>query len=267
MAEYEIKDGVGIIPETETVLSDYAFSGKDVVSVVIPDSVKKIGECAFRNNKSLQSVVFSNSLEEIGENAFEGCESLTEVVLPGTLKKIQSCAFYGCTNLKSINLPVSLAEIGSNAFANCTSLTGIALPEKLKVIGKFAFDKCDSLTSLVVPKSTKTIGEYAFSECSSLTEISILGPVKELESVCRQSSALESVTLGEGIKSISDDSFSEWVPTGIVTPDGIKMGKVVPIGALKAINVPAGTIDYYKDLLPEKIHGLLVEYTPVAKKK
>ena len=40
MAKYEIKDGVGIIPEGTTCIVDKAFEGrKNLRSIVIPDSV------------------------------------------------------------------------------------------------------------------------------------------------------------------------------------------------------------------------------------
>ena len=45
MEKYEIKDGVGIIPAGSTEIKDEAFKGcEELKSVVIPDTVTKIGE-------------------------------------------------------------------------------------------------------------------------------------------------------------------------------------------------------------------------------
>ena len=41
MAQFEIKDGVAIIPEGTTEIEVRAFENSDVRRVVIPDSVKK----------------------------------------------------------------------------------------------------------------------------------------------------------------------------------------------------------------------------------
>ena len=59
-------------------------------------------------------------------------------------------------------------------------------------------------------------------------------------------SALETVTLGAGIKKI-ENAFRE-------------------CPALKTINVPAKKADYYKKRLPEELHSLIVEL-PAEKKK
>ena len=58
---------------------------KSITSVVIPDSVKKIGVKAFRGCKSLSSVVIPSSVTEIGKGAFYGCKSLASVVIERTL--------------------------------------------------------------------------------------------------------------------------------------------------------------------------------------
>jgi hypothetical protein len=48
MAEYEIKDGVGIIPEGKTKIEEEAFEKcTELTSIVIPDSVTEIEDEAF----------------------------------------------------------------------------------------------------------------------------------------------------------------------------------------------------------------------------
>ena len=52
-----------VIPDTITKIESYAFSGAwNLVSVVIPASVKSIGECAFGNCDSLREVYFLSTL-------------------------------------------------------------------------------------------------------------------------------------------------------------------------------------------------------------
>ncbi|MBQ4521272.1 MAG: leucine-rich repeat protein [Bacteroidaceae bacterium] len=50
MANYEVKDGVGIIPEGTTQIKKLGFySCKDLTTVNIPNSVTEIGEGAFKD--------------------------------------------------------------------------------------------------------------------------------------------------------------------------------------------------------------------------
>ena len=54
MAEYEIKNGVGIIPEGTTNIVIGAFSEcTELTSINIPSSVTNIGNCAFSRCEKL----------------------------------------------------------------------------------------------------------------------------------------------------------------------------------------------------------------------
>lgn len=48
MSKYEVKDGIGIIPEGTTVIEKEAFyNAEELTSIVIPDTVKEIKSSAF----------------------------------------------------------------------------------------------------------------------------------------------------------------------------------------------------------------------------
>ena len=96
-----------------------AFRDKNTTSYVIPDSVNRIGESAFRGCSFLNSVVIPDGVTSIGEYAFRHCSSLSSLVIPDSVTSIECYAFSGCESLSSIVIPDSVTSIGYHAFASC----------------------------------------------------------------------------------------------------------------------------------------------------
>lgn len=71
-------------------------------SIIIPDGVDEIYDCAFRYCFDLSSVTLPNSLEDIDRHAFADCISLEEIVLPDSIKYIHPTAFEGCGKIRII---------------------------------------------------------------------------------------------------------------------------------------------------------------------
>jgi hypothetical protein len=102
---------------------NYAFYNfEDLQSVIIPDSVTKIGGCAFAECFSLTNVTLGKNVASIGNCAFLDCNSLTAIVLGNYVTSIDDCAFYGCTNLTSIVIGNSITAISEYTFYKCSNL-------------------------------------------------------------------------------------------------------------------------------------------------
>ena len=117
-----------------------------VTSVTIPNSVKIIGDGAFRDCSSLTSVTIPNSVTSIGWDAFKGCSSLTSITIPNSVKRIWKEMFYGCSSLKSVTIPDGVTHIGERAFAGCDSLTSVRIPTSVIEIGEGAFPEHTKIT-------------------------------------------------------------------------------------------------------------------------
>ena len=71
------------IPNSVTTIKDCAFLSCDLISLVIPESVKKIQSDAFRNNSHLMEVFFLDSEKpEIASSAFNSCHSALTLYVP-----------------------------------------------------------------------------------------------------------------------------------------------------------------------------------------
>ena len=149
-----------IAGHTVVALGDYAFYGCETITkVIVPSSVKVIGESAFTDS-SVKEVVLNEGLEEIHTMAF-GYSAITTITLPESLKLLDYGAFFSCTDLTYVKLPSTLTEIPSDAFCFCESLTEIEIPETVTSIGDFAFG-ATGITEIDIPDDVTYIGQYAF---------------------------------------------------------------------------------------------------------
>jgi len=80
-----------------------AFYGRDgLISVIIPDRVKKIGGYAFYNCYNLTNVTIGNGVERIGNNAFRYCSGLKTVTIGSGVTSIGDYAFCECRELTTV---------------------------------------------------------------------------------------------------------------------------------------------------------------------
>ncbi len=179
-------------------IGERAFSGKDIISVRLPVSVKYIKTSAFQNCSKLVKVDFSNGIEKIYGSAFLNCTSLTGVEFPDSLKNIGKSAFQGCSMLSSATFPDNISDIAQDAFTNTFWLdnfptTGIVYA------GKFAYTyrgRCpetlifdegtlgvsssfftsynsEKLVNIEIPASVNNFKTASLGECSILENINV----------------------------------------------------------------------------------------------
>ena len=155
------------------------INGEKIINLVIPNSVRGIGELAFYCCTDLTSVTIPNSVTGIGKNAFWGCSSLREVTLNSAAvvatrysSGYKFATIFG-SQVSSYILGESVNAIGEGAFDDCTGLTSVTIPNSVTSIGDRAFFGCSGLTSIDIPNSVKSIGESAFFGCSGLRKVTL----------------------------------------------------------------------------------------------
>ena len=213
-----------VIPESVTSIGDRAFDCmSSLTSITIPNSVTKIGYCAFRDT-GLTSVIIPNSVTSIGKAAFVLCSNLTSVTIPNSVTSIEDEAFLCCHNLPSITIPNSVTSLGNNCFNNCWKLSSIIIPNSVKTIGKSAFNSCESLTSVTLPDGLKSLEYRLFAGCNSLTSITIPESVESIGEQCFFGcDRLISINFPDGLKSIGDYAFDTCESLSSVTiPESVE---------------------------------------------
>lgn len=102
-------------------------------TLIIPDTVKKIGATAFVFCPDLKTLEMGNGVEELGQDAFLGCKNLKTITLSNKLTEIPMGAFQNCA-IETVNIPSSVQSIKENAFAICESLKEVHIPGSVKKI-------------------------------------------------------------------------------------------------------------------------------------
>ena len=214
-----------------------------LLSISIPEGVKRIGDESFTNCGNLTSISFPTTLETIGENnqsgaikAFQECSSLTSIDLSG------------CTNLK---------VIPERCFSSCSGVTSLKLPESLESIGNYAFtslgaSKNGGLQSLILPKSLTFLGTEAFrdSEIKSITLTSSqTDNAKNAFSRC----SVETLTLEDGsnLGSLMFENCRhlKTITSKSQTPPDLHYNNAFVFkncSGIETIYVPAASVDIYK---------------------
>ena len=135
-------------------------------SLVIPDTVKRLGENCFNYMGITEPVVIPAGVEEIGAYCFYSTNMSLEFE-GGALKSIGENAFSGSYIRNIPVLPEGLERLESNAFFDaCIVNCGIVLPDTLKYIGGYAlaFSGVDSNSKaeIYLPESVEEIEPFAF---------------------------------------------------------------------------------------------------------
>lgn len=128
------------------------INGYDVENIM-PDS--------FSANKIVNKIIVPETVKRIGESAFSGCSNLAYIELPKTLLILQERAFEGCSSLKSITIPGGIDYIPAYLCWECSSLEEVIIPDGIKTIGDSSF-YFTNIKNVFLPDSTEQVGAYAF---------------------------------------------------------------------------------------------------------
>ena len=251
---------VAVTSETYGIPYDYLPT-----SLVIPSEVSdyygskyqvsEIANGAFRGCDELESVIIPNTVKKIGMYAFTGCSKLIDISFPESLEDVMGGALYDCAwydnqpdgliyvgnllyrykgtapagaitikegttavldfafskqpNITSVVLPESVTSVHTQAFGDCPNLESVTLPTWLSVIEDYTFQNCSKLQNINLPLGLEKIGKEAFAGCSSLT---ILDWPLQLKNIgarafynCNQLDGIENIS--PNIEKIGADAF------------------------------------------------------------
>ncbi len=111
---YCVLDGANLksvsVPRTVVRIMPYAFWGCDTIEAVgLSEYIDELEDYSMANLKNLQSITIPYSVKKIGLKTFADCIRLKDVVIHPTVKSIHETAFDGCIMLNIVAEPGSFA--------------------------------------------------------------------------------------------------------------------------------------------------------------
>lgn len=158
-----INFGDGLLVDGELYFNDTL-----ITELIIPQSVTEIKPHAFKYVSNLKYVVLPNTVKRIGEFAFFGCRNLISINIPEGVGRIRASTFTHCENLQKVNIPNTVTYIGQAAFSNCKRLESITLSKHLDTIESFAFYDCALLDEVNISPLVSYIGLKAFGKVDKI---------------------------------------------------------------------------------------------------
>ena len=245
--------------------------------------VTAIGDGAFSGCSALQSVTLPEGLQNIGERAFSYCDALQSVAIPERVVNIGDWAFSSCTALQSVTLPERLQNIGEKAFHECPlediTCHAVAPPAISEDVFEYIvyatanlnvaieaenayrategwelFYSSMAIDGIAYTIDTETGTAYVSGAIPDITTANIPAkieyegtnhPVTAIGYEAFQNcTALQSVTIPEGVTTLCDYAFSECeslqsvaLPQGLVTIGGYVFRTCI---SLKDVILPEG---------------------------
>ncbi len=209
---------------TNTVIPDSAFVGiVNLNNVVLPNTLKTIGEAAFHGCDRLNSVNLPASVTSIGEGAFMSCVALKDVTIPSGVTEIKPNTFRQ-SGLEKVVIPANVVTIGDNAFSAMATLTEVTFEEnsKLKTIDQYAFFASPNLGQISLPASLETLNSFAFSICRSLSHVDIANTkVTVIAESVFSGTNLSTIELPDNTTTIGFGAFSRTPIVKITIPSSV----------------------------------------------
>lgn len=256
-----VGNGTVVYEGTVTEFANYCLQlNYDLVSIVVPDGVKKLGFQAFKWCTSLTDISLPTTLEEIGDVsglAFDGCTNLEngKFVIKDlkwwcglVIKGVASNPVYYAKHIYNTEgaeitdlvIPNDVTSVGDYTFPRCEGLKTVTFHDNVTYLGKSAFASCTGLTSVALPTNLKKLEEYAFSRCSNLQAVTIPEGMEDIGFCAFNYCGLKSLTLPSTITKMSQSFHNcEQLETLKLT-DGISNigGSFYSCNALKEVRIP-----------------------------
>lgn len=213
------------LPSHLTELADGAFSStylgaEGVSDLVVPGTVKHVGEGVFSGDRYITSVTLADGVESIGYGAFSGCMGLASFTMPDSVVNIGDQLFQDCEYLKEVTISRNLAADDlAGSFSWCFSLKRVNVPDDAanytsrddvvysRDMSTLVYCPTAKTGALEIPEGVTSISYDAF-ESSKLSNVTFPNSLQKIETN-GLSKQLDVVDLGGNMVEVQSDAFRQ----------------------------------------------------------
>ncbi len=236
-------NGTFTVGEGVEKVGAFAFSVCNIEKVILPDSLRTVGEGAFYRCERLSTVEGGRYLERVDSEAFAECYSLTRCLLPDTVKELGEHVYIDCTFIKEIHLPSAAQYYEAGFTRHCRMLERITvgddnpyymvhegavytkdgrylvsivnsfkgrleiLPGTLEIEPDACADR-DGLEEVIIPEGVTVIGSEAFRNCHALKNVIFPESLAKIDKQAfEHCSSLTEISLPDRTRSFGEEPF------------------------------------------------------------
>lgn len=167
-----------VLPDTVLSIAEHAFEKTSLKHIVLPASLRSIGDCAFKDTPLLTELVMPPSVREIGDDAFRSA-GIKRLVIAEGVERIGSSAFYNI-GIERLEIPAGVRRTGICVFRGCKNLREVRVLAEADGILNRAFCECNALERLYLAGSADG---FLLNEFPEKADCVIIAPKVKLPSM------------------------------------------------------------------------------------
>ncbi|MBE5905202.1 MAG: leucine-rich repeat domain-containing protein [Lachnospiraceae bacterium] len=133
-------------------IEEWAFCESDIETIGIPETVERIGDCAFKDCEKLKNVTITGEMQVIGSHAFQGCLQLEKIGLPDKILTVEECLFAE-SGITEVCIPKNVTTVKGYVWRNTHYIERLRIEgTDIQNVSLHAFEGINSKVTVEVPK-------------------------------------------------------------------------------------------------------------------